>query len=101
MLETKNVINFSEIFNYADKKFGVSWNQANDLFFREECLRYQGYDELELEIVSEHLEPGKEFSDYSDEDIKAMENSDSPKAWLILGKFMIENKIDELLVLND
>jgi hypothetical protein len=38
---TKNVCDFSEVFNFADKKFGVSWNSCNDLFFRTEVLRYQ------------------------------------------------------------
>lgn len=88
MIKKQNTVNFADIFYYAEK-FDVDWNEANDLFFCSEILRYKRYTNLDL----------KE-EEYAAKDTK-YENENSRKAHLILASFMKENKVKELLVLNN
>ena len=102
MIKQNNSVSFSEIFNFASERFGVGWNPANDLFFGSEVLRYKGYDEFNLNEIMEFTSfynDGREVRDFTDDEIKEM--GDTDKANFIIGRFMIENNIDKLLILND
>lgn len=90
-IRKRNVVDFPDIFHYAKEKFGVSWNEANDIFFRQEVLRYKGSNDLELWEMDEHDLP----EEYDPTDTKP------GRAWFILRQFMLDNKLKKLLVIND
>jgi len=84
----KNTVNFSEIFNFAQKNSGVEWNDANNLFFNT-ILTYKGSNEFWREELEWALK-----EDY-------LEENNDRKARQIMLAFMKENKVKTLLVLND
>lgn len=91
MIKKKNTVNFSEIFGHAEKKFQVSWNAANNLFFHT-ILEYKGSNEFESAELQGELEEKGEY---------ALKEGDNRKAREIMLDFMKENKVKQLLVLND
>lgn len=95
-----NETDFSEIFHFAEKEFGIGWNPCNDLFFGGP-LTYQSFDDRELDELIEYTDEagsGREIADYSKEEILKMRDND--KAWFILGKFMIANNVKQMRVDN-
>jgi hypothetical protein len=84
-IKTKNTVNFSEIFEFAEKKHKVTWNHANDLFFHT-ILDYKGFNDFELA----ELEWGIK-EDYKKE-------NDARLARIIMIDFMKENKVKNLTV---
>jgi len=44
---TINECSFSDIFDFAKEKFGIEWNDANDLFFKTGVLRYGTIHEVD------------------------------------------------------
>ena len=111
-MRERMVADFVEIFQYAEKNYGIEWNDANKLFFRggkdifEEGnpLNHKGYDELELLSMMENInclieDHTRTMGDVTYEEI--MEAEPISKAYLIMGKFMLENGVNEMVVLND
>ena len=83
MLEIKSTeyVSFSEIFKFAKKQHGIEWNAANDLFFRSELIRYNGY---------------QWFESYKGK----LDNSEFCKATLIIEEFMLKHNVTNLLILG-
>ena len=106
-----NRCNFEEIFDFAKEKYGIEWNDANNLFFHN-ILRYKNITKIELvgledncycdDILSDHFlhKPGG----ISIENIKAMDKSevfrfdDMTKASIIMINFMAFHNIAKLEV---
>ena len=86
---TRTEVDFSEIFEFAEKDHGIKWNAANDLFFRNEVLRYQRHDDLTLEDIEWEL---------CEEGFAA--EGDVKKAFEILLDFMKKKNLKEMRVFN-
>jgi hypothetical protein len=126
-MATKNVFGFSEIFRFAEEKFGLSWNLCNSLFFDTEMIKYRGNTNFyKFDMLGEDEVPGYKY-DASDEDnTKAVMSfpidkdqlltflkekkygrfsyqDEYPKlvALIIINVFLIENNVDEALILGD
>lgn len=84
---TYNECDFSEIFRFAEKNHGISWNKCNDVFFRS-LLDYEKHNDFELEFLEADLEEDKFYQ----ESYKL--------ATTILIDFMKENKVTEMRVMN-
>ncbi len=84
-----NKIDFSEIFNFAKKKYKVEWNRANDMFFGH-SLDYKSYNEFELGQPLEYIEKDKSFEELSESD----------KGYFIINEFMKDNNIDSIFIDN-
>ena len=93
-MKTVKQIDFDEIFHYAERKYGIHWNNANDIFFNsvlkygsvttvyggDDCLGYTSmYDE------------DKNSLDYTVEEVQAMNDND--KGYLIVAAYLSENNI--------
>ena len=87
-IEKKNTVSFSDIFDFAEKEFKVSWNEANDLFFHT-ILTYKSTNEFYV-----HKGQIEDFNHWPD-------GSKQKRALEIMQAFMVENKVNSLLVLND
>jgi len=88
----RNEVGYSEIFHFAEKKFGVGWNAANNLFWHDGPLNYQRTDDIELGEIEADLENTK---------IEYPEYKDLIKAYEILIAFMKENNVTEMRVNSD
>lgn len=89
-IKKRNVVDFSDIFRFAEEKYQVSWNAANDLFFHT-ILEYKRSNSFESADLKCELEETGEW---------ALEEGNDRKAREIMLAFMEENKVKELLVLN-
>lgn len=85
---TRNEIDFSEIFNFAEEKFGVDWNRANDMFFGS-SLEYQSFNEYSLDEPLEYI-PELPFEDLEETD----------KGYYIINEFMKDKKVNSIWVDN-
>ena len=86
---TRNEVDFSEIFEFADKKFGIDWNRANDMFFNN-SLDYKFYNEYSLGEPLDYIDKNKPYEE--------LEESD--KGYFIINEFMKEKNIDSVWVDN-
>ena len=86
---TRNEVDFSEIFFYAEKKFKVHWNRANDMFF-DNCLDYKSFNEYSIEEINERVDTNIPFEELSEED----------KGYYIIKQFMIDNNIEDIWIDN-
>lgn len=95
-------IDFSDLFHWV-AKYGISWNQANDIFFREEVLTYKSYNEWfkgkAAEDVSSLYEAGKEAWELTEEEVK--QYKDGELASILIDIFLHEHNVDEAVFLND
>lgn len=95
-MKTVNQIGFSEIFKFAETKYGISWNDANDLFFNGPLQYgsvsdiYGGNDWIGYTTFWDTSD--KKAADYTLEEVSALDDHD--KAWLILGAFLNDRNID-------
>jgi hypothetical protein len=97
MLKKQTTVNFSDIFDFAEKEpFNMSWNTCNDAFFREGILTYKGSNTIYLQDEEQQI--------IDDNDPKYAEykwSEDLLKAHQALVAFMKKHKLKEMLVLND
>jgi hypothetical protein len=56
---TRNEIDTSELFAYAEKNFGLDWNTCCDVFHRSQFLG-EGFTDLYLSELEEYLERYKD-----------------------------------------
>jgi hypothetical protein len=111
-VRVQNTVECFDIFNFAKEKYGIEWNACCDMFHRGSALTYKETNEFEPNIMCEYIDLEcelddeetydtlKVFNSITDEDVKAEEDDDR-KAYLIIVRFMQENNITQLLVLND
>lgn len=100
-MKTLKVFEFDKIFNFADKKYGIGWNECNDVFFGN-SLDYGKHSTVYPHdwkaYVSLYEDFSKEASDYTNDEIKEMSNID--KSYVILSAYFESLGItdDEVLV---
>ena len=107
-IKVQNTVCFSEIFDFAEKKYGIVWNDSCDIFHRKEVLTYKETNNFEPNVLCENIDNKrtlgddtlKVFNSITDEDVNAEEN-EWRKAHLIIIRFMQDNDVTQLLVLND
>lgn len=88
--ESLITIPFDDIFYYAKEHYGISWNDANDLFFRNEIMEYGRLKRLNVcELPFYVTTDGK--IDLSKENVEKMDDCD--KARCILIKFFEDHNI--------
>jgi len=106
-------IEHSKIFEYA-KRFGLSWNECDGLFFKTNLLNYGSFNEFDFLELSEssffdkyfinEIESREELIDIviwsvkglTDDQIRGLDDCD--KGCLIICKFMVENDVRSLFV---
>ena len=96
MIRTCAVVEFTELFNHAEK-FDADWNESNAIFFDEGALKYKGYDEFEEIHMLENY--NKEWDSYEDIDYDVLTNIE--KGYYIIQHFMREHRLFDLIVLNN
>ena len=89
---------FCEIFNYAEREFGIGWNPCNDLFFNDNALTYKSYNEYNVDEILENFAEGEQEI-FTKEEIHNM--SDTKKTYAIIHHFMVANDIDDIFIGND
>jgi len=101
-MEKLLVIDFSEIFRFAEKHYDISWNASNDIFFGN-SLDYKTHTEIypgDLKLMCSFYKNLKPRAlDYSKKEVAVMSNSD--KSYIILAAFMENNNITDDTVLID
>lgn len=119
MLKQTNTIYFRHLFQFAEKEFGISWNDANDLFF-DTVLPYKSYQEFILADMGDVVECGDNelnipwddnktpeenwevraqmLKEVSKEDILSVSDQDL-KATLVIQRFMESLDVEKLLIL--
>ena len=110
MIEKKNVVVFSDIFKFAEERYGVEWNDCCDIFHREEVFAYRGasdflFDDIaeQLNLSDEDYKDGEWWKDITDEWVESEIKDDYPypkavKALRITAMFMKENNVEQLMV---
>jgi len=101
-MKTCKIIDFSDVFKFAEDKYGIGWNPCNDVFFGnsleygkhtsvypEDWAGYVGLDDDEIK---------EKASDYTREEVEKMSNCD--KSYIILSAYLESINItdDEVLV---
>jgi hypothetical protein len=81
-----NKVGFDDIFYYAEKKFGVTWNRANDMFFNH-SLDYHSYNEYSVGEVGDYTE-GKPYE----------ELTESEKGYFIINQYMIDKNLEDIFI---
>ncbi len=94
-MKSEKTVNFSEIFEFAEKEFQIGWNQANDLFFND-VLIYKGFNRFYLGDLQGEVECIQEEEIKNDKYLNK-----KVKPYQILIAFMKEHNLKEMLVLND
>ena len=96
MPRKETIVDFDEIFKFAEEKYNIEWNACCDLFHRGHILcNDEGHDvtfeleELELNLKENMEKPSKYFT-------KQME-----RGYPIIIDFMKINNLTEMRVLND
>ena len=85
---TRNEVDFSEIFDYADEKFGIDWDRANDMFFGN-SLDYKSHNEFHGGTTA-YYNSKKSFEELDEDD----------KGYYIINQFMLDNNLDNLWIDN-
>ena len=81
------VVDSWDIFTFAEKKLGWSWNKCCDQFLRSEIIRYKEPSEFYLTDTESEVEYQKDDSKY-----------ERKAAYQCLVDFMKENNITSMLV---
>jgi hypothetical protein len=90
---------FSALFFYADKEFGIDWNSANDLFFNT-ILPYRSFTDIYLSDLCDgfDLPEGQDPQSFM-EGLQITENMEPEvKARVIAGKFLISLGLTKLMI---
>ncbi len=101
-MKTLTVVDFSDIFNFATKHYGIGWNECNDVFFGN-SLEYgkhtTAYPSDWPEYIDLKIELKDKASDYTKEEVEQM--SDVDKSYVILSAYFESLNISESEVLVD
>jgi hypothetical protein len=96
MPRQETLVDFDEIFKFAEKKYNIEWNDCCDIFHRNAIIctdegRDQEFDidELEQMIKDAKANNSKWFTPLVE------------KGYNIVLDFMKENKLEEMRVIND
>jgi len=101
-MKNKYVIDFSDIFKFAEKQYGIEWNHANDIFFNGR-LEYTKHTSVDMgdwvEYINEKTEIKDKAGDYTKEEVLAMDDND--KSYLITAAYLETQDLkdgDEILI---
>ena len=99
MVEIKkyDTVNFSYIFYYAKDKFDIELNPANDMFFDSGALTYKGYNVYHISQTFDDTNISLE-DEITKESLRGL--SDYQKSSVIIGSFMKDHNLEQLLILN-
>lgn len=102
---TRNEVDFSDLFHFAEEISGVSWNNANDLFFDEGMVPYKGSRDFyrgeikaDLEADGSGLVPPTEVDN---EQGRGWFRNASTLAYQIIYQYMLKHKVKEMRVFGD
>ena len=102
---TRNEASFSDIFDFAEEISGVSWNNANDLFFDDGMIPYKGNRDFYREEVKGSLEDDKEElippTKIDNSNDREWFRANSTLAYQIIYQFMLKHKVEEMRVFGD
>jgi hypothetical protein len=95
-MKSVKMIEFSDIFLFAEKEYGIHWNTANDLFFRNNVFKYGSVTDIypcDARAWLKDIDAPKGFksSDIPKERFATLCKSD--QARLILMAYCEKNKI--------
>ena len=99
---TRKIFDFSDIFFFATKVYGISWNECNDVFFNNslEYLRHTTVYPADWSGYVSFMKTSKEkASDYTKEEVKRMSNVD--KSYVVLSAYFESLNITDEEVLVD
>ncbi len=98
-------MDFSDLFEFAEEISGVSWNNANDLFFDEGRIPYKGHrDFYQGEIQSDLEHEGESLSPLTSVDNSAGRGyfrNNSTLYYQIIYQFMLKHEVKEMRVFGD
>lgn len=102
-MKTMTVINADELFDYAEDRFGIPWNDCHEIFYRGKnaLLTFGSYNEYgDFRMMAyTSFDRNVTLNDIADETVKTLEHRND-KAAIIIGKFMQEHNLDKILILN-
>ena len=90
-MKTKLVVEFSNIFWFAEEHYGIDWNTCNDIFFNGR-LEYTKHTSVDMgdwvEYVSFYDDDGvkDKAGDYTKEEVLAMNDND--KSYVITAAYL-------------
>jgi len=88
-MKTVVQIDFADVFHFADREYGISWNPANDVFFGH-AFRYGSVTDFYPEDWDSHIEEiegdFKKASDVPKEIVAKMSNHD--KSYVITAAYL-------------
>jgi hypothetical protein len=83
------VIDFAQIFKFAEEQYGIDWNSANDIFFngRLEYTKHTSVDMGDwIEYIDLNIEEKEKAGDYTKEEVLAM--TDNDKSYVITAAYL-------------
>lgn len=96
---TRNETDFAEIFKFAEEISGVSWNNANDLFFD------KGYADFYREEIKHDLEYEKKElippTKVDNSNGRSWFRANSTIAYQIIYQFMLKHEVEEMRIFGD
>lgn len=92
------LVDFSEIFEHAEKQFGVHWNNCCDIFHRGRIIITD--DDHNVEFTLEELQNDLKY-DAENPTRSSAYSKDEKLAYEILVDFMKANELSEMYVTND
>lgn len=102
-MNNMTVVSADELFEYAEDRFGLSWNECVETFYRgEDCLltyrSYNAYGDFHMmEYTS--FDRNVKLNDIADDTVKTLKHRNDEAA-IIIGKFMQEHNLDKFLILS-
>lgn len=101
-METLKVFGFTDIFHFAEKKYGIGWNECNDVFFGN-SLEYNRHSTIYpsdwAAYIDLQLTKKDNASDYTNDEVKVM--TDYDKSYVILSAYFESLRITANKVLVD
>jgi len=99
---TINRCSFSELFHFAEKEYGISWNECNNLFFSQEHLTYQRINNVNISELLDGIDLAEYDPDYENWDIDGDFENWNRVAWAVINKgrdFVLNHEIKLYLII--
>ncbi len=98
-MKNVTVVNFADLFRFAEEHYGIGWNPCNDLFFDNGRLEYTKHTSVDMGDWPEYVsfyEDGNlkdKAGDYTKEEVLAMNEDD--KSYIILAAYLESLEIED------
>ena len=102
-METRQVYDFSDIFKFAESRYGIGWNDANDVFFNG-VLEYGKHSEVYPGDWSAYIDleakPKSKALDYTKEEVLAMDKAD--QSYIIVSAYFesLATNVDDTVLVD-